>query len=136
MGRSERLGDEAKRITRQVEERSKAAVERVRGEATDTSKLSPALSVYRAELERLDKMCSTGLKAYSAAVDSADSTAHEDELKTHESQLVDAHGKIQHLQENLKGVEAKAGSTPNEPVSPDHYAPATPQQSTAIPSVE
>ena len=133
---SERLGDQAKKITRQVEERSKAAVERVRLEATDTSRLSPALSVYRAELERLEKMCSTGMQAYSAATEAADSTAHEDDLKTHESRLKDAHGKIKHLQENLKGVEAKASSAPNESVSRELYSPPAPQPSTAVPSVE
>lgn len=134
MGLSERLGDEAKKITRQVEERSKAAVERVRREATDPSKLSPALSVYRHDLERLNKMCSTGREAYSAAAEAADSTAHEAELKTHESRLVDVHRKIKHLQENLKGVEAKAASAPSEPVSADLYAPPVPQSGVGLPS--
>lgn len=136
MGLSQRLGDEAKKITSQVEERAAEAVERVRHEATDKDRLSPALSVYRAQLERLAKMCSTGLEAFSAAVESADSSAHEDDLKTHEARLADAHGKIKHLQENLSGVEAKAVRSPGEPASADLYAPPAPQPSTVIPSLE
>ncbi|MGW9005132.1 hypothetical protein [Brevibacterium casei] len=136
MGRSQRLGDEAKKITTQVEERTAAAVERVRREATDKHKLSPALSVYRYELERVATMCSTGLEAFSAAVETAESSAHEDELKVHEARLIDAHGKIKQLQENLKSVEAHAARSPGEPVSSELYAPPAQQPASAVPSVE
>lgn len=136
MGLSQRLGDEAKKITGQVEERAAAAVERVRQEATEKDKLSPALSVYRYELERLAKMCSTGLEAFSAAVESADSSAHEDDLLTHRARLMDADGKIKQLQENLKGVETHAARSPGEAVSPELYVPPAPEPSAAIPDVE
>lgn len=129
VGDAQRLGDEAKKITGQVEERVAAAVERVRIEAADKTKLSPALSVYRFELERLAKMCSTGLEAYSAAVESADSSAHEDDLKNHKARLDDAHGKIQKLQKNLGVVEAKIARSPDQPVSPGLYTPPAAQPS-------
>lgn len=131
MGVSQRLGAEAKKITSQVEERMAAAVERVRKESADKTKLSPALSVYRFELERLAKMCSTGLEACSAAVESAESMAHEEDLMNHKARLDDAHGKIQNLQENLSVVEAKVARSPDQPVSPGLYTPPAAQPSPA-----
>lgn len=136
MGLSQRLGDEAKKLTTQVEEGTAAAVERVRKDASDPSRLSPALSVYRHELERLSKMCSNGLEAFSSAVASANSTAHEDDLKTHETRLTAAHEKVEQLQENLKVVEAKTARSPNEPAAHELYTPTVAPGPTMTPGLD